>query len=83
MKKLIEILESGGFEYAIEEANRAIDSLACYMLDLTKLHNNDNMSEEDKTNVAQLIEYIDSLDDNLNHIKGTYESMIEENCEDF
>lgn len=84
MEDLMEILNSG-FGSAIEDASEGIENLECFISDLREIYNKKNVDENVKTNVAHLIEYIDSLDDNLNHIKGTYElitDMAEEDDED-
>lgn len=87
MKELMKFLDSLGFDLAIVYASRGIDNLECFISDLKEFYNKKNVDENVKTNIAHLIEYINSLDDNLNHIKGTYELIIdiaeEDDCKDF
>ena len=84
MKELMKFLDSLGFDSSIDCASEGIENLECFISNLREFYNKKNIDENIKTNIAHLIEYIDSLDDNLNHIKGTYEliaDMAEE--EDF
>lgn len=77
MKELMKFLDNLGFDSAIDYASEGIENLECFISNLKEFYNKKNIDENVKTNVAHLIEYIDSLDDNLNHIKGTYELITD------
>lgn len=88
MKELMKFLDNLGFDSAIDYASEGIENLECLISNLKEFYNKKNIDENVKTNVTHLIEYIDSLDDNLNHIKGTYELITdiakeEDDDEDF
>lgn len=77
MKELMKFLDSLSFDSAIDYASEGIENLECLISDLREFCNKKNIDENIKTNIAHLIEYIDLLDKNLNHIKGTYELIAD------